>query len=164
MNNCPFILSEPVIICHIFNFSIERERSEEKKNHIQKTNHFEKTITFTKKNIYKWHPFEIARKKKNLLRLSIGKMIVFNLTLSISFSLKLISNSGICRIFEEHLKRLHPNSPSITYDISELFDFIDNLTDLSCLMWVGLTWCKSYKIIFLFYFIINLKSDRMYMK
>ncbi|XP_041467984.1 enhancer of rudimentary homolog [Lytechinus pictus] len=41
---------------------------------------------------------------------------------------------GICRIFEEHLKRLHPNSPSITYDISELFDFIDNLTDLSCLV------------------------------
>ncbi|XP_072172963.1 testis-specific serine/threonine-protein kinase 3-like [Diadema setosum] len=41
---------------------------------------------------------------------------------------------GICRIFEEHLKKVHPSSPSITYDISELFEFIDKLTDLSCLV------------------------------
>ncbi len=37
-------------------------------------------------------------------------------------------------MYEEHLKRLNPNSPSITYDISHLFDFIDQLTDLSCLV------------------------------
>jgi len=41
---------------------------------------------------------------------------------------------GVCKIYEEHLKRTYPNSPSITYDISQLFDFIDNLTDLSCLV------------------------------
>merc|ERR1712142_20608 len=41
---------------------------------------------------------------------------------------------GVCKIFEEHLKRLNPNSPSITYDISQLFDFIDQLADLSCLV------------------------------
>ncbi|XP_041467888.1 enhancer of rudimentary homolog [Lytechinus pictus] len=41
---------------------------------------------------------------------------------------------GICRIFEEHLKTCHPSSPSITYDISELFEFIDNMTDISCLV------------------------------
>lgn len=41
---------------------------------------------------------------------------------------------GICKMYEEHLKRLNPNSPSITYDISNLFDFIDQLTDLSCLV------------------------------
>ncbi|XP_072022482.1 enhancer of rudimentary homolog isoform X1 [Amphiura filiformis] len=41
---------------------------------------------------------------------------------------------GVCKIFEEHLKRLHPHSPSITYDISQLFQFIDNLEDLSCLV------------------------------
>ncbi|KXJ18925.1 enhancer of rudimentary homolog [Exaiptasia diaphana] len=41
---------------------------------------------------------------------------------------------GICKIFEEHLKRTNPNTPSITYDISQLFDFIDELTDLSCLV------------------------------
>ncbi|CAF1208312.1 unnamed protein product, partial [Didymodactylos carnosus] len=40
---------------------------------------------------------------------------------------------GICKVFEEHLKKRNPMSPSITYDISELFDFIDQLADLSCL-------------------------------
>jgi hypothetical protein len=37
-------------------------------------------------------------------------------------------------MYEEHLKRLNPNLPSITYDISHLFDFIDQLADLSCLV------------------------------
>lgn len=41
---------------------------------------------------------------------------------------------GICKIYEEHLKRQNPDCPSITYDISQLFDFIDQLTDLSCLV------------------------------
>merc|ERR1712071_82005 len=40
---------------------------------------------------------------------------------------------GLCKIFEEHLKKMHPNTPSITYDISELFDFLDSLKDVSCL-------------------------------
>uniref|UniRef100_A0A915I6B5 Enhancer of rudimentary homolog n=1 Tax=Romanomermis culicivorax TaxID=13658 RepID=A0A915I6B5_ROMCU len=40
---------------------------------------------------------------------------------------------GICKIYEEHLKKQNPNSPSITYDVSQLFDFIDRLADLSCL-------------------------------
>ena len=35
-------------------------------------------------------------------------------------------------MYEEHLKRMNPNSPSITYDISQLFDFIDDLAGLSC--------------------------------
>ncbi|CAM9925879.1 unnamed protein product [Lampetra planeri] len=42
---------------------------------------------------------------------------------------------GVCKIYEEHLKRMNPNSPSITYDISQLFDFIDDLADLSCLVY-----------------------------
>ena len=41
---------------------------------------------------------------------------------------------GVCKMYEEHLKRMNPNSPSITYDISHLFDFVDQLTDLSCLV------------------------------
>ena len=41
---------------------------------------------------------------------------------------------GLCKIFEEHLKRMHPNTPSITYDISELFDFLDSMKDVSCLV------------------------------
>lgn len=42
---------------------------------------------------------------------------------------------GVCEMYEEHLKRMNPNSPSITYDISQLFDFIDDLADLSCLVY-----------------------------
>jgi len=42
---------------------------------------------------------------------------------------------GVCKIYEEHLKRMNPNIPSITYDISQLFDFIDQLADLSCLVY-----------------------------
>lgn len=42
---------------------------------------------------------------------------------------------GVCKIYEEHLKRRNPNTPTITYDISQLFDFVDQLTDLSCLVY-----------------------------
>lgn len=45
-----------------------------------------------------------------------------------------VFSSGVCKMYEEHLKRMNPNSPSITYDISQLFDFIDDLADLSCLV------------------------------
>lgn len=41
---------------------------------------------------------------------------------------------GVCKIYEEHLKKLNPKSVSITYDITQLFDFIDHLADLSCLV------------------------------
>ena len=34
---------------------------------------------------------------------------------------------GVCKIYEEHLKRTNPALPSITYDISQLFDFIDQV-------------------------------------
>ena len=42
---------------------------------------------------------------------------------------------GVCKIYEEHLKHQNPDIPSITYDISQLFDFIDQLADLSCLVY-----------------------------
>jgi hypothetical protein len=41
---------------------------------------------------------------------------------------------GVCKVFEEHLKKRNPTSPSITYDISELFEFVDQIADLSCLV------------------------------
>lgn len=41
---------------------------------------------------------------------------------------------GVCKIYEEQLKREKPNAPTITYDISQLFEFIDQLADLSCLV------------------------------
>ncbi|KAL7303987.1 enhancer of rudimentary homolog [Trichogramma pretiosum] len=42
---------------------------------------------------------------------------------------------GVCKIYEEYLKRQNPNTPTITYDIKQLFDFLDDLTDLSCLVY-----------------------------
>lgn len=56
------------------------------------------------------------------------EMILLLLTMSCT------SFPGVCKMYEEHLKRMNPNSPSITYDISQLFDFIDDLADLSCLV------------------------------
>jgi|ERR1711936_752404 len=44
---------------------------------------------------------------------------------------------GVCKIYEEQLKRENPHHPSITYDISQLFDYIDGLTDLSVLVYDG---------------------------
>ena len=41
---------------------------------------------------------------------------------------------GVCKLFEEHLKRLNPSKPQITYDVAELFDFIDQLPDLGCMV------------------------------
>ena len=42
---------------------------------------------------------------------------------------------GICKIYEEYLKKQNPNSPQISYDIADLFGFIDELNDLSCLVY-----------------------------
>ncbi|PSN49134.1 Enhancer of rudimentary [Blattella germanica] len=41
---------------------------------------------------------------------------------------------GLCKVYEEYLKRQNPNSPTITYDMSDLFEFLDLLTDVSCLV------------------------------
>ncbi|XP_057554010.1 enhancer of rudimentary homolog [Hippopotamus amphibius kiboko] len=40
---------------------------------------------------------------------------------------------GVCKMYEEHLKRKNTTRPSVTYDISQLFDVIEDLADLSCL-------------------------------
>merc|ERR1712127_318457 len=44
---------------------------------------------------------------------------------------------GVCKLFEEHLKRQNPTKPQITYDVADLFDFIDTLPDLCCLVFEG---------------------------
>jgi len=40
----------------------------------------------------------------------------------------------VIKIYEEHLKRTNPNIPNISYDVGQLFDFIDEFMDLSCLV------------------------------
>ncbi|XP_014781498.1 enhancer of rudimentary homolog isoform X1 [Octopus bimaculoides] len=49
---------------------------------------------------------------------------------------------GVCKIYEEHLKRKNPNSPTVIYDINQLFDFIDRLNDINCLVFQKST--KTY--------------------
>nr|XP_043627420.1 enhancer of rudimentary homolog [Erigeron canadensis] len=42
---------------------------------------------------------------------------------------------GICGLYERKLKELNPASRNITYDIEDLYNFIDGLTDLSALVY-----------------------------
>ena len=41
---------------------------------------------------------------------------------------------GICRIFELNLRKSMPEEGSITYDIRDLYDFIDRLEDISIMV------------------------------
>lgn len=76
-------------------------------------------------------------KRENKLKFQHIKVCSYETTLRNGFAFVTISCTafpGVCKMYEEHLKRMNPNSPSITYDISQLFDFIDDLADLSCLV------------------------------
>ncbi|GAV80078.1 ER domain-containing protein [Cephalotus follicularis] len=42
---------------------------------------------------------------------------------------------GICGIYERKLKDLNPAARNLTYDISDLYNFIDGLADLSSLVY-----------------------------
>ncbi len=43
---------------------------------------------------------------------------------------------GICQLFEVKLKQSNPDRKNIEYSVSDLFSWIDGLTDLSCLVYV----------------------------
>jgi len=42
---------------------------------------------------------------------------------------------GLCRIFETKLKEQNPSSRNITYDVRDLFTWIDGLSDMGCLVY-----------------------------
>ncbi|KAG9153605.1 hypothetical protein Leryth_008546 [Lithospermum erythrorhizon] len=42
---------------------------------------------------------------------------------------------GICGLYERKLKEINPALRNINYDISDLYNFIDGLTDLSALVY-----------------------------
>ena len=50
------------------------------------------------------------------------------------FESKTKAMDGLVRMFEEFLKRNSPSKPHITYDVAELFRFMDSLGDVSALM------------------------------
>eukprot|EP00287_Rhodomonas_sp_CCMP768_P005811 CAMPEP_0196738634 /NCGR_PEP_ID=MMETSP1091-20130531/15912_1 /TAXON_ID=302021 /ORGANISM="Rhodomonas sp., Strain CCMP768" /LENGTH=156 /DNA_ID=CAMNT_0042082611 /DNA_START=20 /DNA_END=491 /DNA_ORIENTATION=+ len=45
--------------------------------------------------------------------------------------------NGICQLYEQRLKQMNPGVRNITYDITELYRFIDELGDLCCLVYNG---------------------------
>lgn len=45
-----------------------------------------------------------------------------------------LAMDGLCSMFERKLKELNPSLRSITYDIGDLYSYIDSLPDLSALV------------------------------
>ncbi|XP_072976915.1 enhancer of rudimentary homolog [Typha angustifolia] len=45
------------------------------------------------------------------------------------------SMDGICGLYERKLKDINPTIRNITYDITDLYNFIDGLVDLSALVY-----------------------------
>ena len=45
-----------------------------------------------------------------------------------------LAMDGVCQMFEKRLKELNPAMRSITYDINDLYHYIDLLPDLSALV------------------------------
>eukprot|EP00933_Yihiella_yeosuensis_P034546 TRINITY_DN2801_c1_g1_i1.p1 TRINITY_DN2801_c1_g1~~TRINITY_DN2801_c1_g1_i1.p1 ORF type:complete len:126 (+),score=13.48 TRINITY_DN2801_c1_g1_i1:57-380(+) len=41
---------------------------------------------------------------------------------------------GVCQLYEQSLKAMNPDLRSASYDVTDLFSFIDNLGDLCCLV------------------------------
>lgn len=41
---------------------------------------------------------------------------------------------GLCKMFEQHLKQSNPTARNITYDIKDLWGYIDSLPDLGVLV------------------------------
>lgn len=44
--------------------------------------------------------------------------------------------AGICGLYERKIRDINPMIPNITYDITDLYNFIDGLADISALVWV----------------------------
>ncbi|KAL6633996.1 hypothetical protein ACP70R_026667 [Stipagrostis hirtigluma subsp. patula] len=42
---------------------------------------------------------------------------------------------GICGLYERKIRDINPMVPNITYDISDLYNFIDGLADISALVY-----------------------------
>ncbi|CAA2985506.1 enhancer of rudimentary homolog [Olea europaea subsp. europaea] len=46
---------------------------------------------------------------------------------------------GICGLYERKLKEINPAIRNLSYDISDLYNFIDGLADLSALVYLSLS-------------------------
>jgi len=41
---------------------------------------------------------------------------------------------GILKLYEQKLKAMNPTASRITYDIKDLYDYIDSVTDMGCMV------------------------------
>jgi hypothetical protein len=44
------------------------------------------------------------------------------------------ARTAICGLYEKELKALNPQCSNITYDVSDLFTYLDQIADISCLV------------------------------
>ncbi|EDW75796.1 uncharacterized protein Dwil_GK15131 [Drosophila willistoni] len=42
---------------------------------------------------------------------------------------------GVCKLYGEHLKIENPHSSTVSYELRELFDYIDSLEDICCMVY-----------------------------
>jgi hypothetical protein len=58
----------------------------------------------------------------------IAKKMFFVLTMLLS------GMEGICGLYERKIRNINPMVRNLTYDISDLYNFMDGLTDISALV------------------------------
>lgn len=52
--------------------------------------------------------------------------------------------TGICALYERKLKEINPAMRDITYDVGDLYNFIDGLADMSALVYVSLCFSLTH--------------------
>mmetsp|Transcript_49157 Transcript_49157/g.117100 ORF Transcript_49157/g.117100 Transcript_49157/m.117100 type:complete len:115 (-) Transcript_49157:120-464(-) len=51
---------------------------------------------------------------------------------------------GVCQLYEQEMKEANPSLRSVTYEIADLFRYIDSLGDLCCLVFNPTSTSNSY--------------------
>ena len=87
-------------------------------------------------------------------------LVQFNASLSsrtfLDYASPHAAMDGVCVLYEKELQVLNPKAGSITYDISDLYTYIDQLADISLLMCAALlctaffSWLSARKLACLF--------------
>jgi hypothetical protein len=79
-------------------------------------------------------PMVASRSRNTIL------LVQYNLTIGsrtfMEFETLAAAMDEICAIFERELKALNPSQSNMTYDIADLYAYIDQLCDISCLVYV----------------------------
>ena len=80
-------------------------------------------------------PMASASRSRNTILL-----VQYNLTIGsrtfMEFETLAAAMDEICALFERELKALNPSQSNMTYDIADLYAYIDQLCDISCLVYV----------------------------